>query len=296
MLFRPIFRTRSLPAKPCEGSSSMIEPRRLNVIVFAGLLAVLFCTAAIVGSGIQQQSPTPATPADETSHAISLYQQGQNEEAIASLRGVVKRNKNDLRAWHYLGLAQEKKGDAKEARKAHEKAAKLGDQLLNSQLNQASSKEEISGAITPIRNQLVEAARSAERYVALNPSLSKSGREEWEMRTDSLRGFADIANPDSGIGKIYTPKDVTVKARILSKPEPPYTDEARTNQVSGTVVLKVIFSAYGRVIGIRVVSGLPAGLTEAAIRAARQIRFIPALKDGKPVSMYAQLEYTFSIG
>ena len=126
----------------------MIEPRRPNVIVFAGFLAVLFCTAAIVGARIQQQSPAPAPPADETARAISLYQQGQNEEAIASLRGLVKRNKNDLRAWHYLGLALEKKGDAKEARKAHEKAAKLGDQLLDNQLNQASSKEEISRFIS----------------------------------------------------------------------------------------------------------------------------------------------------
>ena len=163
-------------------------------------------------------------------------------------------------------------------------------------MNQASSKEEVSKVIAPIRNQLAEAAKSAEQYVALSPSLSKSAREEWEMRTDSLRGFADIANTDSGIGKIYRPSEVDVKVRVFSKPEPPYTEEARSNRVSGVVVLKVIFSAYGKVIGIRVVAGLPDGLTQMAIRSARQIKFSPALKDGKPVSMYAQLEYYFSVG
>ena len=38
--------------------------------------------------------------------------------------------------------------------------------------------------------------------------------------------------------KIFSGKDVTSKARVLSKPEPQYTEEARKNQVTGTVVLR----------------------------------------------------------
>lgn len=95
--------------------------------------------------------------------------------------------------------------------------------------------------------------------------------------------------------KTFRPNEVSQKARILSKPEPPYTEEARKNQVTGTVVLKVAFSSNGQVTNIRAVSGLPDGLTEKAIAAARQIKFIPATKDGHAVSMWAQLEYTFTI-
>jgi hypothetical protein len=40
---------------------------------------------------------------------------------------------------------------------------------------------------------------------------------------------------------------------------------------------------------------LPYGLTEAAIAAARQIKFEPATLDGKPVSMFMQLEYNFNL-
>ncbi len=47
--------------------------------------------------------------------------------------------------------------------------------------------------------------------------------------------------------------------------------------------------------GITAVSGLPYGLTERAIAAARQIKFVPATKDGRPVSMYIQLEYNFNL-
>jgi len=43
------------------------------------------------------------------------------------------------------------------------------------------------------------------------------------------------------------------------------------------------------------VRAVPNGLTEAAIRAAKRIRFVPATKDGKPVSMWMTLEYNFSL-
>jgi hypothetical protein len=47
--------------------------------------------------------------------------------------------------------------------------------------------------------------------------------------------------------------------------------------------------------GISVVKGLPDGLTERAISAAKQIRFTPAEKDGRTVSQYVTLEYNFNI-
>ena len=95
--------------------------------------------------------------------------------------------------------------------------------------------------------------------------------------------------------RIFTGKDVTTKARLISKPEPQYTEEARKNQITGTVVLKCVFSSSGQVTNIRTVSGLPHGLTERAIAAARQIKFVPATKDGHQVSMWMQLEYNFNL-
>src|SRR5215216_958064 len=98
-----------------------------------------------------------------------------------------------------------------------------------------------------------------------------------------------------GYDRIFTGKDVTSKARLLSKPEPQYTEDARKNQITGTVVLKCVFSSNGSISNIRTVSGLPYGLTEKAIAAARQIKFTPATKDGHQVSMWMQLEYNFNL-
>jgi TonB family protein len=95
--------------------------------------------------------------------------------------------------------------------------------------------------------------------------------------------------------RIFNGREVTSKARVLSKPEPTYTEAARKNQITGTVILRAVFSSSGSVTNIHAVSGLPDGLTERAIAAAKQIRFSPATKDGRPVSMWMQLEYNFNL-
>jgi TonB family protein len=94
---------------------------------------------------------------------------------------------------------------------------------------------------------------------------------------------------------VFPPKEVTQRARVISKPEPGYTEEARKLDITGTVVLRVVFSVSGEVTNIHAVKPLPGGLTEKAIAAARQIRFVPAMKNGQPVPVYMQLEYNFNL-
>jgi TonB family protein len=93
----------------------------------------------------------------------------------------------------------------------------------------------------------------------------------------------------------FTVKEVDRKPFVAFRPEPSYTEEARQNDLSGAVLLKAVFTAEGAVTNIKVASGLPYGLEEKAIEAAKKIRFIPARKDGKFVSTWMQLEYSFDL-
>jgi TonB family protein len=90
-------------------------------------------------------------------------------------------------------------------------------------------------------------------------------------------------------------KLVSLKPVVVAKPEPTYTEDARRHQITGTIVIRCVFAASGAVTNIVAMSKLPDGLTEKAIAAAQQIRFIPAIKDGRFVSMYMQLEYNFNL-
>jgi TonB family protein len=61
------------------------------------------------------------------------------------------------------------------------------------------------------------------------------------------------------------------------------------------VVLRVLLLGDGKLDRIRVVRRVPYGLTENAIRAACEIKFKPAIKDGKPVAQWVTLEYGFRL-
>jgi TonB family protein len=80
---------------------------------------------------------------------------------------------------------------------------------------------------------------------------------------------------------------------LIYREKAKYTDEARKNDVEGTVVLQVVFHMYGLLTDIKVIHGLPDGLTENAIEAAKKIRFQPAMKDGRPISVRGTLEFPF---
>lgn len=95
--------------------------------------------------------------------------------------------------------------------------------------------------------------------------------------------------------QILSSKSVDTRAAIIAKPKPSYTKDARRFGVQGYVILRVALSANGKISRVRVVRGLPAGLTENAIRAACKIEFRPALKDGQPVSQWVNVEYVFRL-
>ncbi|HMH12517.1 MAG TPA: energy transducer TonB [Edaphobacter sp.] len=94
------------------------------------------------------------------------------------------------------------------------------------------------------------------------------------------------------------PAEVTAKetpVSLLSKPTPDYTTEARTLKIEGDVELEVEFAATGKVHVIRVIQGLGHGLDDAAVRAAEQIRFAPAQRDGQLIDSYGKLRVVFRL-
>jgi TonB family protein len=84
-------------------------------------------------------------------------------------------------------------------------------------------------------------------------------------------------------------------ARILSQSQPAYTTEARRNQTQGEVILRVTLGADGTVSNVEAITSLPDGLTEQAQKAARQIKFAPALRNGYPVDEAKTITYSFNL-
>jgi TonB family protein len=87
----------------------------------------------------------------------------------------------------------------------------------------------------------------------------------------------------------------TTPVEITYKPNPVYTDEARSLKLEGEVLLEVNFSATGMLHVNRVVKGLGHGLDEAAIAAANKMRFKPALRSGQAVDSTAIVHVVFQM-
>ncbi len=137
------------------------------------------------------------------------------------------------------------------------------------------------------------ALQALEQYLKL--SNDPRTTEEWQEQLESLKFYVAYELGRSGLPETYFPGAATIRARIIDKPEPSYTDTARTEQVAGTVVLRCVFAEDGTIQHVLVLQSLTHGLTEASIAATKRITFEPAIMNGKPVPTFMQLEYNFNV-
>lgn len=128
------------------------------------------------------------------------------------------------------------------------------------------------------------------------------------VATGNARSSGQATVRQAGFGDADVPAPPTVQSRsaaqapakvvpaeIISKPVPSYTAEARAQRIEGEVLLEVVFEASGKLRVLKVVRGLGHGLDDAAVHAAEQIRFKPALKDGQPSDSTAVVHIIFQL-
>ena len=96
-------------------------------------------------------------------------------------------------------------------------------------------------------------------------------------------------------GGVYRVGNGTTAPVVLYKKEPEYSEEARKAKYQGTVVLYIEVDPSGRAINPRVVRSLGLGLDEKALEAVKQWKFRPGYRDGKPVTVAAQIEVNFRL-
>lgn len=93
--------------------------------------------------------------------------------------------------------------------------------------------------------------------------------------------------------RTYSSEQVAKNAVITYTVEPGRTEQARRNGTTGTVRVRMLLKYDGTVTNITAMNQLPDGLTDQAVAAAKQVRFIPAQKDGRAVSQWIVIEYNF---
>ena len=109
-----------------------------------------------------------------------------------------------------------------------------------------------------------------------------NGGEAGGLRGPEKTSAVDAANPNR-------------KLNILSTPRANYTELARMTQTTGTVRVRVTLSSDGQIRDVLVLSFLPFGLTQQAVKAAKQLKFTPEMLNNTPVSVSKIIEYNFNL-
>jgi len=244
----------------------------------------------------------PNFAAAHTGLAYALMLRNKTDAAAREARAALEIDSAISDAYYVLGVTRLRAGAREDALKNAEAAIKLQPNvgaayLLKSQALVSFLGDVLVGEVEDSADDRMArnraAAEALARYLELNPN--SENKNTWTEQLESLRLLVNSRKPGEE-QQVFSAKEVTTKVRVLSKPEPQYTNDARAMGVTGTVVLRCIFTADGAVKHFLVVRGLPAGLTEQSISAARRIKFVPATKDGRTVSTFVQLEYRFNLG
>jgi TonB family protein len=87
-----------------------------------------------------------------------------------------------------------------------------------------------------------------------------------------------------------------VRAPIaIHTPDPEYSEDARKAGIAGDVILWLVIDEKGKVVRIRVIRCLGAGLDERAVQAVSTWTFEPAMRNGTPVAVQINVDVTFHL-
>lgn len=90
-------------------------------------------------------------------------------------------------------------------------------------------------------------------------------------------------------------EDPPAKPKPKSVPQPAGTEAARAAGVEGKVRVQLTVDETGRVVDVKLLQGLGYGLDEAALAAARQAEFEPAVRCGKPTRATFNISMRFTL-
>ncbi|MBN1142600.1 MAG: energy transducer TonB [Deltaproteobacteria bacterium] len=130
-----------------------------------------------------------------------------------------------------------------------------------------------------------------------SPSSLPDAVEKPLPATATSAGFEEPSGALAGSGSPWNPAAFGTREgpRLVGAIRPDYPPQARRLQKEGQVVIQLRLDRNGALCGAKVVKGAGFGFDEAALAAIRKARFLPAVRDGRPVPCLALLPIRFTI-
>ena len=250
----------------------------------------------------------------QTNLAYVYFLNNKLDKAQAASTKAIELNSQNATAYYIRGAASVWEGDNVNAINDADRAIAINPDhslayVLKSDALLLSFSSRVGGGSRPFEEVgLLQQAKEV-LEICLKNCRNNQQSELQQKKMDALEVFYKYfsKNRDAALNQtsdalpnqtvsVSTPPDPSVTPlKILKKTPAAYTNNARTNGIEGTIRIAVFFSESGRVTHTLILKGLGGGLNENAVKAAQQIKFEPATKDGKPFSQIKIVEYSFDI-
>jgi protein TonB len=96
----------------------------------------------------------------------------------------------------------------------------------------------------------------------------------------------------------HLPEDEVIYSQpviVADYGRPTYNDRARSDNIQGIILARILFKGNGNIGKITIIKGLSSGLNEQVVEAVKRIKFVPAKINGVPVDAEKTLDYRFTI-
>jgi TonB family protein len=290
-------------------------PSRLGAMILAlSLLIVPAIHAAGIG-GRESANPrqqAPDTAEDHIKKGNAAYQAKDYKLARDEARAALKLNEKSPEANLLLALTYKRLNKASDSMKYAKRAAQYRPAYADAHYLLAVLSYE-QGRLKESGDELARAMQQGAQFA--NAYVLKGTLEIIaDKRADALASYKEAlrqAGPDAAamtsiqqrvtalesIEEFVSHKDDPAYhwPKPLNAPMPHYTEEARSNRVQGAVLAAVLVDETGKVTTVVLLTTLGYGLDEEAVRAASRLKFMPAIKDGKPAPTWQRVTIEFNL-
>ena len=158
--------------------------------------------------------------------------------------------------------------------------------------------ETVSNESQRLREDRIEARISEHKFpIGLQSAeeleLDKKIAKLEGLKQDRFKEF--VASVEFGFKNNYFVPVNDTKLIILTIPLSEYTQDARTNKITGRIDVEAQFQADGHVTNARVITGLGHGLDQSAIETVNKIVFLPEIVAGHFTTTVQKISVHFSL-
>lgn len=240
-------------------------------------------------------------------YAVVLSEGGLSSDARNEITTILKAEPENKAAIYLRGTINVSEGELKSARADADRLMELDPTALFGYALRSDilEREMNRRIISRFSSAKKETSYLQEAVTLLESGLAKCGdcadKAGFEYKLETRRMLLNSAEKMSKIRRRPLPAGTGVQPgpndsllKVLSRPKADSTLASRRLDVNGKVLLYVVLGALGSIEGAIIRTPLGYGLDENALKAARQIKFIPQVKNGKRISVIRIIEYTFT--